>query len=75
MTSMNGEPVLKVNDLTVEYETPRGMLRAADGVSFELRPGQRFGLVGESGSGKTTTALALMRLTQLPGVSSAEKCC
>ncbi len=51
----------------MEYETPRGMLRAADNVSFELRAGQRFGLVGESGSGKTTTALALMRLTQLPG--------
>lgn len=51
----------------MEYETPRGMLRAADNVTFELWPGQRFGLVGESGSGKTTTALALMRLTQLPG--------
>ena len=51
----------------MEYETPRGMLRAADNVSFELWSGQRFGLVGESGSGKTTTALALMRLTQLPG--------
>ena len=67
MTSQNGGPVLKVNNLTVEYETARGMLRAADDVSFELWPGQRFGLVGESGSGKTTTALALMRLTQLPG--------
>ena len=42
-------------------------MRATDKVSFELMPGQRFGLVGESGSGKTTTALALMRLTQLPG--------
>ncbi len=67
MTSPNGGPVLQVKDLTVEYETERGMLRAADKVSFELWPGQRFGLVGESGSGKTTTALALMRLTQLPG--------
>ena len=67
MRSPNGGPVLQVKDLTVEYETERGMLRAADKVSFELWPGQRFGLVGESGSGKTTTALALMRLTQLPG--------
>ena len=67
MTSQNGRPVLQVKNLTVEYETARGMLRAADNVSFELWPGQRFGLVGESGSGKTTTALALMRLTQLPG--------
>ncbi len=67
MTSPNDGPVLQVKNLTVEYETARGMLRAADDVSFELWPGQRFGLVGESGSGKTTTALALMRLTQLPG--------
>ena len=67
MTNGNGAPVLQVKNLTVEYETPRGKLRAADNVSFELWPGQRFGLVGESGSGKTTTALALMRLTQLPG--------
>ncbi len=67
MTTGNGAPVLQVKNLTVEYETPRGKLRAADNVSFELWPGQRFGLVGESGSGKTTTALALMRLTQLPG--------
>ena len=67
MKTRNGGPVLQVNNLTVEYETARGMLRAADNVTFELWPGQRFGLVGESGSGKTTTALALMRLTQLPG--------
>lgn len=67
MTSSNGKPVLEVKNLTVECETDRGTLRAADNVTFTLWPGQRFGLVGESGSGKTTTALALMRLTQLPG--------
>lgn len=68
MMSVNGrEPVLSVRDLTVEYTTEGGTLRAADHVSFDLYEGQRFGLVGESGSGKTTTALALMRLTQAPG--------
>ncbi len=61
------EPVLSVKGLTVEYTTERGDLRAVDRVSFDLYDGQRFGLVGESGSGKTTTALALMRLTQSPG--------
>jgi oligopeptide/dipeptide ABC transporter ATP-binding protein len=56
--------VLDVRDLRVSYETPAGPVRAVNGVSFFLRPGERFGLVGESGSGKTTTALSLLRLLQ-----------
>ena len=67
MAAKGQEPVLSVRNLTVEYSTDRGALRAVDGVSFDLYAGQRFGLVGESGSGKTTSALALMRLTQAPG--------
>jgi oligopeptide/dipeptide ABC transporter ATP-binding protein len=60
---LNGR-VLDVRDLRVSYQTPRGPVRAVNGVSFFLRPGERLGLVGESGSGKTTTALSLMRLLQ-----------
>jgi oligopeptide/dipeptide ABC transporter ATP-binding protein len=60
------ERVLDVKDLRVNYRTPRGPVRAVNGVSFFLRPGERLGLVGESGSGKTTTALSLMRLIQSP---------
>jgi oligopeptide/dipeptide ABC transporter ATP-binding protein len=56
--------ILDVRDLRVAYRTPRGPVRAVNGVSFFLRPGERLGLVGESGSGKTTTALSLMRLLQ-----------
>ncbi|HLZ29850.1 MAG TPA: ABC transporter ATP-binding protein [Chloroflexota bacterium] len=56
--------VLDVRDLRVSYHTPSGPVRAVNGVSFFLRPGERLGLVGESGSGKTTTALSLMRLLQ-----------
>ena len=56
--------VLDVRDLRVSYNTPAGLVRAVNGVSFFLRPGERLGLVGESGSGKTTTALSLMRLLQ-----------
>jgi len=56
--------VLDVRDLRVSYHTPNGPVRAVNGVSFFLRPGERLGLVGESGSGKTTTALSLMRLLQ-----------
>jgi len=58
--------VLDVRDLRVSYITPAGPVRAVNGVSFFLRPGERLGLVGESGSGKTTTALALLRLLQPP---------
>jgi oligopeptide/dipeptide ABC transporter ATP-binding protein len=56
--------VLDVRDLRVSYHTAAGPVRAVNGISFFLRPGERFGLVGESGSGKTTAALSLMRLLQ-----------
>src|ERR671927_109377 len=59
--------VLEVKDLRVHYHTPRGAVKAVDGVTFDVRAGERIGLVGESGSGKTTIALALMRLIRPPG--------
>jgi peptide/nickel transport system ATP-binding protein len=55
-------PVLRVEDLTVEFAAPGGPLRAVDEVSFELAEGEVLGLVGESGSGKTLTCRALIRL-------------
>jgi peptide/nickel transport system ATP-binding protein len=58
--------VLDVKNFYVSYLTPRGPVKAVNGVSFFLRPGERLGLVGESGSGKTTTALGLLRLLQPP---------
>jgi peptide/nickel transport system ATP-binding protein len=56
-------PVVSVRDLHVWFELGHGReLNAVRGVSFDLAPGERFGLVGESGCGKTTTILALMGL-------------
>jgi peptide/nickel transport system ATP-binding protein/peptide/nickel transport system permease protein len=55
-------PILRVRDLTIEFASDAGPLRAVDGVSFDLRRGETLGLVGESGCGKTTTVLGVMRL-------------
>jgi peptide/nickel transport system ATP-binding protein len=59
--------VLEIDDLHVHYPTARGPIKAVDGVSFALQPGERLGLIGESGSGKSTIALAVMRLIKPPG--------
>jgi oligopeptide/dipeptide ABC transporter ATP-binding protein len=55
-------PILRVQDLAIEFDSPSGPLRAVDGVSFDLRRGETLGLVGESGCGKTTTVLGMLRL-------------
>jgi peptide/nickel transport system ATP-binding protein len=59
--------ILEVRDLRVHYHTSRGAVQAVNGVSFDIREGERVGLVGESGSGKSTIALALLRLIRPPG--------
>src|SRR5205085_4887634 len=56
-----GDTILKVRDLKTHFFLRRGIVKAVDGVSFELKRGEVLGLVGESGCGKSLTALSIMR--------------
>ena len=66
-------PLLEIENLSVEFPTAAGVLRAVDGVSLRLDEGEVLGVVGESGSGKSVTMLALMGLVAYPGRVTADR--
>lgn len=63
---MDNTPLLSVRDLVVGFETERGLVRAVDGISFDVPRGRTVGIVGESGCGKSVTAFSIMRLLPQP---------
>ncbi|MDF2687989.1 MAG: dppD [Microvirga sp.] len=65
--------LVEIENLSVEFPTQGGIMRAVDGVSLKLEEGEVLGVVGESGSGKSVTMLALMGLIPYPGRVRADK--
>ncbi|MBR0642563.1 ABC transporter ATP-binding protein [Plastoroseomonas hellenica] len=58
---------LAIRDLAVQFESEQGVVRALDGVSFDLHAGRTLGIVGESGCGKSVTARSILRIVDRPG--------
>jgi peptide/nickel transport system ATP-binding protein len=64
--SATGDPILRVSEISVEYATRQGNIRAVDNVSFDLGRGEFIGIVGESGCGKSTLLFAIAQLLPPP---------
>ena len=70
---MTRRAAARVRDLQVEFPLARGVLRAVDGASFDVGPGEALGLVGESGSGKTMALRAIVGLLPRGGADRGRR--
>ncbi|MBL8703240.1 MAG: ATP-binding cassette domain-containing protein, partial [Rhodospirillales bacterium] len=66
MANDKGPPLLSVRDLRTHFHNRDGVVKAVDGVSWDLHRGETLGVVGESGCGKSITALSILRLVPMP---------
>ena len=67
VTATAQEAILSVKDLKAYFNTDEGVVKAVDGVSFDIRPGKTLGIVGESGCGKSTVGRAILRILDKAG--------
>ena len=67
VNEQNNTPILEVKNLKVYFYTDDGVVKAVDGLDFEVAPGEILGLVGESGCGKSVTSFSIMQLVDSPG--------
>ena len=66
MKILSKEKLIDVSNLKTHFFTEEGVVKAVDGVDFEIYPGETIGIVGESGCGKSVTSLSIMRLVESP---------
>ena len=64
---LSADPVISVRDLETHFFTDEGVVRAVDGVNFDVHPGTTMGIVGESGCGKSITAKSILQIVEAPG--------